>query len=162
MSSGDGVNPPNFNAFILERKDLPGMLPQEVAVFKAWWASNNAKFTDAQFNVRVGTGFDPGSAFSESVRKSAIDSTRKRIDALLYQGEQPYIVEVKYRAVPVVIGQILAYNLLFMRDHPQSLAPKLLLLCVLADDDTRYVLDQMGIPFEIVPANLTGIRIAKG
>lgn len=146
---------------LADRQTLPGLLPNETVIFKAWWALHNTEYTGYDFNVRVGSGFDPGDAFDEATRKSAIDSTKKRIDALLWRGDQPVIVEVKFRGTPPVIGQMVCYRLLWAREYPGKPSPILLLLCCQLDADTRYCLDQLGIGSEIVYCDLSGLKVVK-
>lgn len=144
-----------------DRLALPGMLPQEVVIFRAWWKANAANYTGADFNVRVGTGFDPGAAYDVAVRQSSVMSTQKRIDALLSGASGWQIVEVKYRATPLVIGQIMCYALLWMKDNPQLARPHALVLCAYTDADTRYCCNQLGIELQIVTADFSGIKIQK-
>ena len=144
-----------------ERQSLPGMLPQEVVIFRAWWKANAQNYTAADFNFRVGSGFDPGEKYDVAVRQSSVMSTQKRIDALLSGANGWQIVEVKYRATPLVIGQITCYALLWMRANPQATQPKLLVLCAYTDADTRYCCDKLGIELQIVAADFAGIKIQK-
>jgi hypothetical protein len=144
-----------------DRLALPGMLPQEVVIFRTWWKANAASYTAADFNVRVGTGFDPGEKYDIAVRQSSVMSTQKRIDALLSGANGWQIVEVKYRATPLVIGQIVCYALLWMRDNPRATPPKLLVLCVYTDADTRYCCGKLNIELQTVAADFTGIKIQK-
>lgn len=144
-----------------ERLALPGMLPQEVVIFRAWWKDHASNYSGADFNVRVGTGFDPGEAYDVAVRQSSVMSTQKRIDALLSSAAGWQIVEVKMRATPLVIGQIMCYALLWMKDNPQATTPKLLVLCSYTDMDTRYCCNKLGIELQTVKADFSGIKIHK-
>jgi hypothetical protein len=144
--------------FAEDRLRYPGMLPLEIAIFKAWFARRAADYTDGEFNVRVGKGFDPGPAYGENERKAAIYSTQKRIDALLWQGPQPTILEVKYRASLLIIGQLVSYQILWMQANPGSLRPKLYAITNQTDDDSDYVMDVLGITHDIVPADLSAFK----
>lgn len=142
----------------VDRLRMPGMIPQEVVIFKAWYALHSSEFTAEDFNVRVGEGFDPGPTWPATDRTAAVMNSQKRIDALLWQGQAPTIVEVKVRAEPWIIGQILAYSLLFKRQYTDFAAPKLLILCFQTDPDTVYCCQQLGIEIQTVPADFSVIN----
>lgn len=144
-----------------DRFQLPGMLPQEIAIFKTWFAINGNKYTAAQFNVRVGTGYDPGSQYVQVVRDSVLANSKKRIDSLLFAGIQPSIVEVKYRATPLVVGQILCYRLLYIREVASLPIPAMIVLCFQTDTDTMYCCSQLGIDLQVVPTDFTGVKVQK-
>lgn len=147
---------------LADRLKLPGLLPEETLIFKAWWALHNTEYTNPDFNVRVGSGFDPGDSFDASSRESAIASTKKRIDAVVWKGNQAYIIEVKVRATPPVIGQVECYRVLWVRDNPDKPAPIPLLLYCRIDADTLYCLDQLGIASQMVYCDLSQVKISKG
>lgn len=144
-----------------DRLALPGMLPQEIVIFRTWWKDNASAFTAADFNVRVGTGFDPGEAYDVATRRSSVMSSQKRIDALLSGADGWKIIEVKYRATPLVIGQIICYSLLWEKDNPSLRPPSLLVLCYQTDSDTRYCCNKLAIELRTVQADFSGIKIQK-
>jgi|SRR5450759_264451 len=154
--------PPGIAQNLLaDRQSLPGLLPQEIVIFKAWWADHFSEYDTADFNVRVGTGFDPGSAFDQVVRDGWIANTQRRIDALLLSGNTRTIVEVKYRASPLAIGQLLCYEQLYIAKFPHVVGTKLLLLCFQIDDDTVYCAGKLGVTLNVVQADFTGIKVTK-
>jgi hypothetical protein len=146
---------------LADRQSLPGLIPQEIVIFKAWWADHYREYDTADFNVRVGSGFDPGSKFEQAVRDSTIANSQRRIDALLTQGNLRTIVEVKYRATPLAIGQLLCYRALWLKDNPSAQVAKLLLLCYQVDADTIYCASALGVTIQKVQADFTGIKITK-
>lgn len=144
-----------------DRLNLPGMLPQECLIFKAWWSEHKGEYTAADFNVRVGRGYDPGPDYLNAARQNAIKNTQLRLDALLFRGLQPVVIEVKLRATPVVIGQLLSYSVLWSRDNQGFAKPELMLICQLISEDARYVCGFYGITVVIQPADLSSITIVK-
>jgi hypothetical protein len=158
MSTTPTPKPEIAQLFAEDRLRYPGMIPVEIAIFKAWFPRRANDYTSGEFNVRVGKGFDPGPAFGESERKAAIYSTQKRIDALLWQGQQPTILEVKYRASLLVIGQLVAYQILWILDNPGSPTPLLRCISAQSDDDTDTVMDKLGIKHDIVAADLSAFK----
>lgn len=133
----------------------PGLLPQESAIFNAWYANNYQSIQAVEFNVRVGrpdidtTGLDPALA------KMAIMNAQKRIDAIITSAGARTIVEVKFRALVQTLGQIVGYRLLWMRDNPKEPVPHLLVLCSQIDADTAYVLNTESVPFLVVAADFS-------
>jgi hypothetical protein len=146
---------------LADRQSLPGLLPQEIVIFKAWWAEHFSEYDAYDFNVRVGTGFDPGSKFDDSVRTSTIANSQRRIDALLLAGSVRTIVEVKYRATPLAIGQLLCYRELYTARFTNVSEVRLLLLCFQVDEDTVYCAGKLGVAIQVVQADFTGIKISK-
>lgn len=161
MSSKPTPPPGIAQNLLADRQSLPGMIPQEIVIFKAWWAEHYTEYDAPDFNVRVGTGFDPGSKFDDSVRTSTIANSKRRIDALLHRGTAPTIVEVKYRATPLAIGQLLCYRVLWLKDNANAPIPDLLLLCFQVDADTIYCSIILGVKIVVQDADLSGIKITK-
>jgi hypothetical protein len=137
------------------------MLPQEIVIFRAWWAAHKGDYTAADFNVRVGQGFDPGAKYEAAVRQSMLLGSQKRIDALLSGAGGWTIVEVKYRATPLVIGQIISYAILWAKANPQATSPHLIVLCAYTDSDTRYCCEKLGIALQVIQADFSGVKIQK-
>ena len=161
MSTTPQPKPGVAQAIQAERLTFPGLIPQEVVIFSAWWAIHKDEYTAADFNVRVGSGFDPGPAFDPGVRKAQIFNSQRRLDALLTQGSALTIAEVKYRATPLAVGQLLTYRALYAKDHHQGANAKLLLIYFQIDQDTVYCAQQLGVELAQQPADFTGIKITK-
>lgn len=161
MSSAPQPKPGIAQNLLADRQSLPGLIPQEIVIFKAWWSEHYQEYTSYNFNVRTGLGFDPGPNYDQSVRTDMVRNSQRRIDALLYAGAQPTIVEVKYRGTPLAIGQILAYRELWLRDNPGVPQPVLLLICYQIDADTVYCAGKLGVVTQLVQADFTGIKITK-
>jgi hypothetical protein len=161
MSSKPTPEPGIAQNMLADRQSLPGLIPQEIVIFKAWWADHYREYDSADFNVRVGTGFDPGDKFTQDVRTSTIANSQRRIDALLQSGNLYTIVEVKYRASPLAIGQLLCYRELLRLTRPEILSTSMLLLCFTVDADTIYCAGRLGVTINRVSADFTGIKITK-
>src|SRR6267154_2459665 len=146
---------------LADRIVFPGMLPREIAVFKAWLNIHGKEYDRAEYNVRVGTGFDPGPQYEQFARDMIIKNSQKRIDAVLWRGQQAYIVEVKERATPYIVGQLLSYKLLWMRGFPSFNAPVMQSVSAMIDSDTIYCMDQLGLLHDVVYVDLAGIPGTK-
>lgn len=134
----------------VHRLTYPAMLPAEIAVFRAWLQLHEGEYTRFEYNVRVGPGFDPGEGVMQSIRDMSIKSTRKRMDALAWQGDTPLIIEVKDRAGLSAIGQLLGYRVHWQRENPQSIPPKMLLVANRLAPGVEDVLNAHNVPFELV------------
>lgn len=128
----------------------PGMIAQEVDIFNAWWLQHSADYDRVQFNVRVGQGLVPDPSHDPAVQQMAIINAQKRIDAIVWHGAQPTIVEVKYRALIITLGQALGYRVLWIRDNPGLPTPGVLVLCSQIDIDAAYVYGQLSLPYVVV------------
>lgn len=61
------------------------------------------------YNVRIGSGTDPGQNFDTSTRQQWIEKTRLRLDAVGFKGSTPFIFEVDRHAASPQVGQLLSY-----------------------------------------------------
>jgi hypothetical protein len=144
-----------------ERLKYPGLLPREIIVLRAWLRLHESEYDRFDFNYRVGTGFDPGPSISASIRQMAIDNSKKRIDAVGYQGNSVTLIEVKDRAGFSAVGQLVGYLHLWQVEHPTDAAPRLLLVVNRTQQDIGLVAARAGIALELVEANfseLAGLR----
>ncbi len=133
-----------------DRLRFPGMLPAEIVVWQAWLRLHQAEYDRFEYNVRVGPGFDPGPGVDPAIRAMSILNTKKRIDAVAWQGHQPLIVEVKVRAGLSSIGQILGYRVHWRIENPHDAQPKMLLVANRLADGVQEVLQAHDVPWELV------------
>ena len=127
-----------------------GMISAEAALLSRWLAEHWREYDSVDYNIRVGIGIDPGPQVPDTIRQGAIANSQRRIDALLYTGQQPTIVEVKVRGSLWAIGQLLGYRVLWMRDNPGKLPPRLVMVCGSIDQDTAYAVTTLGLTYEVV------------
>lgn len=147
-----------------ERFKYPGMLPREIVVFRAWLRLHENEYTRFDFNVRIGTGFDPGPTVSASIRAMAIANSQKRIDAVAYKDGAVTLIEVKDRAGFSAVGQLVGYLHMWQAANPAQARPRLLLVANRLQDDIPLVASGAGIDIDLVEANfseLAGIRPAR-
>jgi hypothetical protein len=136
--------PPNLDVLRLQIQ-FPGMPRPESDVFRFWLELHGAEYDQIEFNVRLGTGVDPGPIVDDATRAMAIGLTQKRADVVATRDGQPTIIEVKVRIGLGTIGQLLGYQTLWMRDRPESPTPALLAIARRTDDDTLDALRAHGI-----------------
>jgi hypothetical protein len=112
----------------LERGKYPGMRSTEVVVWRRWLALHESEYEHYDYNVRLGVGRDPGAAFTEPIRKSAIMSSQLRADVIAWQGGVPTIIEVKKSAWAYAVQQVQQYGAVYVLEHPGIAAPHLLIV----------------------------------
>lgn len=136
-----------------DRQTFPGMLPLEIAIMKAWLTAHEKEYDRFDYNVRIGSGTDPGPSYDKTMRDMALAITKKRVDAVGWQGSAPTLIEVKNRATLAAVGQVLSYNVLWKADYPVGPDPKLLLIAATFDPDTIPVLNAHNVTWIAVPVN---------
>jgi hypothetical protein len=162
-----------------DRKTWPGMAPREIIIFKSWLAMHQNEYDRFDYNVRVGSGTDPGPSFPAIYREQYIANTQKRIDVVAWKvpvgytataafqtdpiaeiarvGAYPTIIEVKDRATGSCMSQILTYKALWPISFPGTPPPSLLLVTNRVASDMPMVLDATGITLAIVPADFSSL-----
>lgn len=144
-----------------ERFNYPGLLPREIIVLRAWLRLHENEYDRFDYNVRIGTGFDPGPSVSQSIRDMAIANSQKRIDAVAYKANQVTLIEVKDRAGFSAVGQLVGYLHMWQAQYPEQPRPRLLLVANRLQDDIPLVASGANIDIELVEANyseLAGLR----
>src|SRR5713101_420627 len=133
-----------------ERAQYPAMQVDEILVWRNWLQLHQAEYDRFDYNVKIGTGTDPGPAFDDNIRKMAIAIRSLRLDAVGYQAGAPTLFEVKRRAGPENVGQLLTYRAVWQAQQLSAAAPRLVLV---ASDVMTHILpivQQSGIELVIV------------
>ena len=121
----------------------------------AWLESNQQQYDRFQYNVRIGDGSDPGPTFSATMRAMAIKLTQLRLDAVGWQGSLPTIFEVKRRAGPNNVGQLLTYDAVWRTQAYTPVNPRLVLVASSYNPNILPVINNTGIDLQIVPVNFS-------
>lgn len=130
---------------LLLRRFYPERTDRESTIIRDWLLAHGPEYDRLSFSVRVGEGQTPNPDDLPGVQRSVAFSSRKRIDVLAWQGDQPTIVEVKERVNPAVLGQLLTYRQLFLEDNPDAAEPILVAIGRYSDPDTLRSLQAQGI-----------------
>lgn len=93
----------------------------ETSVARAYLVRHVDEFDRAEFNVGLGPGMTLGSWADAATQTAATYSTKPRADMILWRGDVPTIVEVKDRANPSVMGQLLTYWHILREENPKLL-----------------------------------------
>ena len=138
-----------------ERAKYPAMQVDEILVWRNWLQLHEREYDRFDYNVRIGTGVDPGPAFPQNIRDMAIAIRSLRLDAAGWQGTTPTIFEVKRRAGPENVGQLLTYRAVWEAARLSATPPKLVLV---ASDVMQHILpivQQSNITLVMVPTDFS-------
>jgi hypothetical protein len=108
----------------------PHFLPRESVIWTAFLASPQNVYTDFDYDVRVGKGFDPGPSYDAQTRQNAIINSQLRLDAVGRKGSEWWIFEVGVAAGAPKVGQLWQYEALYVESCPQNSPLK---LCVVTN-----------------------------
>ena len=104
------------------------------------------------YDVRVGKGKPAPEGISPAMRSMWEKLTQKRIDVVGWKGTSPTIIEVKHYASLSSIGQLLGYECLWNKEHPNTPCTNLILVCQVVDDDILEVAGAYGVEVEVIEA----------
>ena len=133
-----------------DRNTYPAMLPLEILVWRAWLRLHQVEYDRFDYNTRIGPGYDPGATVPDYVRSQALAVTRKRIDAVAWQGSQPTVIEVKDRAGLSSVGQLMGYIVHWNLEHSDGPRPKALLVANRLAPGVAEVLNAHSLPYHLV------------
>ena len=128
----------------------PRMSEADTNLWRLWFAKYGIAYDRYDYDFPVGTGVDPGPAYSDILRKDYIDLTRKRIDAIGYTGNQATIFEIKPRAGTIALGQLLIYKRLFIAQEKNIPTVNIAVITGLMTDEEREIYSAHSIQVFIV------------
>src|SRR6267143_1258264 len=133
------------------RATYPAMQPDERLTWRKWLEIHQSEYDRFDYNVYIGIEQDIGPPAPDPIRKMGVLLRQKRLDAVGYVGAHPTIFEVKKRAGPQNIGQILVYLHWFPVTFPA--APPAVARIVAGDVDPHLpaVLAKLQIGLDLVP-----------
>jgi hypothetical protein len=133
-----------------ERSKYPAMQVDEILVWRAWLLTHQKLYDRFQYDVAIGIAQDPGPAYADNIRKMAVFIRSKRLDAVGWRGNTPYIFEVKRRAGPENVGQLVIYQHWWPFSYPGAPAAQLVLVATDADPHIVPVLAKFAIEYDQV------------
>ncbi len=140
-----------------ERAKYPAMNVDEILVWREYLRLHETDFDRFNYNVRIGSGSDPGAEFPDNIRKMAIALSQLRLDAVGFQGEAPTIFEVKRNAGPQNVGQLLTYNAVWTRTRLSAAPPILVLVCADFTPNILPVIQDTGIRLERLQVDFSSL-----
>jgi hypothetical protein len=130
---------------------LPGLVPVEAAVARAWLEEHHLEFESVEFNVRLGTGVVLPAGSPAFLEKFVRSSTTKRADMILHLGRDVTIVEVKVRIGGGAFGQLALYKKLYLAEHQEVQRVHLVAAGITIEPDVMDLYTDHGITVELFP-----------
>lgn len=134
------------------RMQFPERTQRESALIRDFLSRHIHEYDRFSFSVRVGQGLTPDPTHLSGIQFNSAHSTKKRIDIVAWRGVQPVIFEVKFRANPAAIGQLVTYRQLWMEDNPNEPEPELACIARYSDPDSMRVFAAAGITLYLYDA----------
>lgn len=150
-----GLTPNPAQTLQSERLRYPGMLVREILIWQNWLKAHESAYERFDYNVRIGPGYDPGPAYDEATRFMALANSKKRMDAVIWKGNQATLVEVKDRAGASALGQLLTYLPLWAAEHLDVPRPKMLLVSNRIQPGIDVAAQYHGVFVNVVPTDFS-------
>ena len=125
---------------------FPHLLPPDVKVWIKFLDHNPDLFDYYEYDVRVGTGRDPGDRFIPNIRKMGVDLSQRRIDAVGHKDGIETVIEITHSLGLKAIGQIVAYPILYVETFNPEKMPHVLIVAGSMQSDVAGPLAAMEIP----------------
>jgi len=124
----------------------PHMVPGlEVELWETFMRLFGKEYDRFDYDVRLGQGAKPHRELPENIARDLKMLTQKRVDAVGWKGEQPYIFEVKPFAGLSAVGALVGYKHLWVEEGRSRREPILCLVTNQINRDTQRVCEREGI-----------------
>lgn len=132
-------------------RQFPHLLQEDQQLWIRFLEANPTMHKQYDYDVRVGTGRDPGPETDSNVRLDAVMLSQRRIDAVGLNPDAITIVEISLNAGFTQIGELIAYPVLYRQTFKPTLPLRRLLVAETLQTDIEPVLFEFGIPFLLFP-----------
>jgi hypothetical protein len=130
---------------------FPERTVRESALIVDFLLHHRHEYDTYSVSVRVGAGTVPDPTHLPGVQRQTVRNSQMRIDLIAFQGAQPFIFEVKQRAIHAAIGQLRTYRRLWMEEHPDAPEPALAVIARTIEPDMVRVYADEGITVYLYP-----------
>lgn len=142
----------------------PGLRLPERIVLQAWMTKHAGEFSRFDHNVALGPGHDPGPLYSDAIRQMSVQNSKRKIDVVAWSpgrptwsAGRPTLLEIKERATPAAIGQLLTYAHLWEVETGFTGRPGLLIVAARVGPGVIEAANRAGITVEIVTADFSSV-----
>lgn len=129
----------------------PHLLEIDALIWHAHRLKYGDRYEDIEYDISVGDGRDPGSAFDDTMRKMSIRLSQRRIDAIGHSARGIDIIEVTHSAGFTAIGQLIAYPVLYAIKYGNARPVRPVLVAGEIQTDIKPVLDRLRIQYFVYP-----------
>jgi hypothetical protein len=136
---------------VFVRMRFPERSDRESTLYRDFLQAHIHEYENYSFQVRVGQGVTPNPDHLPGVQRQTVRNSKMKIDMLAWQGPQPFIFEVKERAIHAAIGQLITYRHLWMEENPDAREPRLAVIARTIEPDMEPVFAANGIDVYLYP-----------
>lgn len=129
----------------------PHLLPDDINLWLRFLDKYGSDYDKFEYDVRIGTGRDPGSEYNDNIRTMAVGLSQRRIDALGFRPGLITIIEITVSAGLKAIGQLESYPILYRQTFSPNIPVNTLLVAETIQSDIITILNNKGIPYVILP-----------
>ncbi len=124
--------------------------PGEVSLFRRFEQMKPLGDALYSFDVRLGKGMPIDPTWPGYIQRMATALTQRRVDFLARAAAELWILEIKVRAGPAAVGQLLTYLSLFIEQYPQEPLVRLGIVADRNSYDMSDVYEAVGIDLFLV------------
>lgn len=133
------------------RAKFPHLLPGEVTVWRSFLTLYQTQYDRFEYDVHLGAGSLPQENTPSKYGQDFRYLTLKRADVVGWQRDQATIFEVRARGSLPLMGQLLGYRALWMRQNESARPPLMAMVCTFMQPDDQDIFEQNEIAVVIVP-----------
>lgn len=145
--------PPVYPIVIYTPADMgnfPHMAKRDAEVWLDWIRQHGPDYVGFSYDVAFGGVELPEAAGDEAMRKGWQYNTALKIDAVGWQGNQVWVIEVRPDATTSALGAALTYTLVARRERLTDLPIVPAIVCRAIQPDVRWACAMLGIQvFEV-------------
>lgn len=134
------------------RTRFPERSQEESALIWDFLLAHMLEYERYSITVRVGQGATPNPDHLPGVQDQTVTNSQLRIDMVAWAAAQPFFFEAKRRANHHAIGQLFAYQHLWMEENPSGPQPRLAIIARTIEPDIARVCYAKGIDVYLYPA----------
>lgn len=127
------------------RRKYTHMLSADATVWDAFIRLQPDRFENVWYDVHVGTPVPTAGGPNTMLSRIAAGITRKRIDAVAYNNNTYYVLEIKPYANAESLGQAIIYRRLLMAEHPKITLCEAAVICWRQEADVAIDYEDHGI-----------------
>lgn len=127
------------------------LLTADAELFQRYLDQYPDRYTQVDFDIRVGFGRDPGDRYPDNIRTMAVHLSQRRIDAVGFRPGQIDIIEVTLSAGLKALGQLNAYPTLYQQSYFPVLPLQPVLVAAAFSTDAEDIFRASGIDTYILP-----------
>lgn len=135
----------------MPRSHYTHLLPASSELIASFLQANPTKYTQVDFDIKVGQGSDPGDQFEDAIRIMAVQLSQRRIDCIGFTADRIDIIEVTPQAGLTCLGQMIAYPMLYAQTFQPTLPVNAVLIAHEFAPDIQVIFDALDLEYHLIP-----------